>query len=106
MQRVDGMRNVLVEHEAPDGEVAGTAQITKGDGLRCHLRIEHRTPADFWPVVILRVDPEHRDNRHLMLDFDLPRQLHRGGGLEQREERSSEQARLLTGDHHDGFRIR
>jgi len=105
MQRVDRMLNMLVEHEPPDGQVAGAGEITEGDRLRDHLRIEHRTPADFEPVVILRVNPEDRHHGHAVLVRHLPCQLHRRRGLQQREERSAKQPRLLAGDDDDRLRI-
>ena len=39
--------------------------------------VEHRTRADFLPVVILGVDPEDRDGRHVVVARDLLGELDR-----------------------------
>ena len=67
--------------------------------------VEHRTARDFVPVVILCIHPEHRDGLDPMLARDGARQLHRGDGFEQREERPAERAGLLAGDDCDGAGI-
>jgi hypothetical protein len=67
--------------------------------------IEDRTRADFVPIVIFGVDPEHRDARHPVLSRDTRRELECGQRLQQREGWPAEQASLLTGDDGDGLRI-
>ncbi len=63
--------------------------------------VEHRAPADLGPVVILGVNPEHRDDGRTVFARDLRGQLHGGQRLEQREQRPAEQTRLLPGDDDD-----
>ena len=80
-------------------------RIAGGDGQRLHLRIEDVTRLDLVPVVVLGIDPEHRDGRDPVLGLYLFRKANRGEGLQQREERSAEEPGLLTGDEGDGLRI-
>ena len=67
--------------------------------------VEHRTRSHFLPVVILGVDPEDRDRRHLVVARDLLGELERRERLEQREQRAAEEARLLAGDDGDGAAV-
>ncbi len=87
-----------VEGEPGDRQGAGARQVGEPHRARRQLAVEHRTAAHFRPVVILGVDPEHRHHRHAVLGRDLRRQLHRGDGLEQREQRTAEQPGLLAGN--------
>ena len=91
-----------VRAQPGDGTFAGARQIGQAHGVRGELGVEHRTPGHFRPVVILGVDPEHGHDRHAVVALDLGRELHRGEGLEQGEERAAEQPGLLAGDHHAG----
>jgi hypothetical protein len=72
----------IAERQVPQGQVA----------------IEHCRALHLVPVVILSVDPEHRDSRHLLLAAEAFRQPDRVQRLEQREQRSAKQPRLLPGD--------
>ena len=72
-----------------------------GDGARRQRLVEDRTRPDFVPVVILGVDPEDGDGRHVVVARHLLGELDRRQRLEQREERAAEQARLLAGDDGD-----
>ena len=100
-QRVDGVRDPLIEHQAADRELAGALEAGELDALGVHLCVEHRTAADLGPVVILSVNPEHRDHGRTVLARDLCGQLHRRQRLEQREQRATEKPRLLSGDDDD-----
>src|SRR3954452_21250282 len=64
--------------------------------------VEHRTRADFVPVVILGVNPENGHRGYAVVARDLVGKLQRRQGLEQREHRAAEQSRLLPGDDRDG----
>ena len=75
------------------------------DRSRRQRFVEHRARANFVPVVIFGVDPEHGDGRHVVFALDLLGQLERRQGLEQREERSAKQPRLLAGDDGDRARV-
>ena len=69
-------------------------------------RVEHRTAADFGPVVILGVDPEHRHHGARRARGSPARASFIAVmRLEQREQRSAEEPGLLAGDDDDGARI-
>jgi len=84
---------------------------TRGSSVSCAIgsspapsrsaSVEHRTAPDFLPVVILRVDPEHGDGRHVVVAFVAARELQRGERLQQREQRTAENAGLLTCEYRD-----
>ena len=57
------------------------------------------------PVVVLGVDPEDRDRRHVVPRPHAFGELDRRDGLQQREQRSAEESRLLAGDDRDGLRM-
>ena len=71
-------------------------RIAGGDGERLHVGIEDAARLDLVPVVILGVDPEHRDRRHAVLGAHLLGEANRGQRLQQREEWSAEETRLLA----------
>ena len=56
--------------------------------------------------MIFRLDPEHRDGRHVVLARDLFGELDRGQRLQQREQRAAEETRLLAGDDRHGAGVR
>ena len=80
------------------GERSSAARGGQRHRARRQLLVEHRTRSDFVPVVIFGVDPEDGDGRHLVIARHLFGELQRGERLEQREQRSAEEARLLAGD--------
>ena len=51
--------------------------------------------------MIFSVDPEDRDRRHVVIARHLIGKLQGGESLEQREKRTAEQPRLLTGQNRD-----
>jgi hypothetical protein len=55
--------------------------------------------------VILGVDPEHWHDGHAVVAAHRRGELHRSDRLEQREQRTAEEARLLSGDDDDRARI-
>ena len=77
----------------------------QADRARLELVVEHRARPDLVPVVVFGLDPEDRDGRHLVLPRHLVGELERRQGLEQREQRTAEETRLLSGQDRDGLRI-
>ena len=55
--------------------------------------------------MVLGVDPEDGDDRHVMVAGHEVGELQRGERLEQREQRAAKQSRLLAGDDGDGAGI-
>jgi hypothetical protein len=92
----------VVQGEPGDRQGTGAGQIRKPHRGRRELAVEHRTSAHFRPIVILGINPEHRHDRDAMFLRYLRRQLHRGDGFQQGEQRAPEQTSLLTGDDHPG----
>ena len=63
--------------------------------------VEDGTRPDFFPVVILGVNPEDGDGGDVVIARHLLGKLERGERLEEREQRSAEESRLLTGENGD-----
>ena len=63
------------------------------------LAVQDVADADLVEVVVLRVHPEDRHDRGVVLRGEPAREPYRGERLEQREERAAEQTCLLPGDH-------
>ena len=97
---VDGGGDLVGERQPGDGTLPGPRRVWESHGVRGQFGVEHRTPGHFRPVVVFGVDPEHGHDRHTVVALDLGRELHRGEGLEQGEERAAEQPGLLAGNHH------
>ena len=62
------------------------------------ILVEHTRVADFFPVVILGIDPEDRARRRAVLSLNAPGQLDGGDRFEKRVERPAKKTRLLAGD--------
>ena len=73
------MRGVdrLVQTNARHRSGMRVRRIAGGDGERLHLGIEHAARLDLVPVVVLGVDPEHRDRRDPVLGSHLFREANR-----------------------------
>ncbi len=97
--------DLIVEAQPRDGHLASAGELAKSDRDRRRLRVEHRTPAHFVPVVILGVDPEHRHDGHAVVAAHRRGEFHGGDRFEQREQRSAEEPGLLAGDDDNGPRI-
>ncbi len=69
------------------------------------LGVEHRGAGDLFPVVILGVHPEHRDDRGAEHGLGTARELQRRDGLQDGEQRAAEHPGLLAGDDRHGLRI-
>src|SRR5690606_37486752 len=95
---VDGGADLLVERQRGDGQSARAVDIRKRDGFRLEVGVEDGAAADLVPVMVLGIDPEDRDRRHAVFGGGSPGELQRGDGLEQRQKRAAEHARLLAGD--------
>jgi serine/threonine protein kinase len=70
------------------------------------VRVEDGAGPHLLPVVVLRIDPEDRHGRDVVVAGRPACQLDRRNRLEQGEERSSEGAGLLAGDDRDTVGIR
>src|SRR5581483_2053526 len=57
---------------------------------------------DLVPIVVLRLDPEDRDDPHSVIPGRLLGEPERGQRLEEREQRPAEQTRLLAREDGDG----
>ena len=57
----------VVQLDGGDGGRFGAGTRRKRDGPRSQIGVEHRTRTDFFPVVILGVDPENGDDRHAVI---------------------------------------
>ena len=93
----DGGGGAGRQRQGRDRTRPGPRRRADADGLRRQLGVEHRTPGDLVPVVILGVDPEHRHRGDAVRRLDRARQLDGGQGLEQREDGAAEGAGLLAG---------
>ena len=99
------MSDAGVQKQGGDGSLAGAFGFGKREGVGLEVRIEHRTLRDFFPVVILGIDPENGHDLRLLLARGAAGELDGGDGLEQREEWAAEGARLLAGDDGDGVAL-
>ena len=97
--------NAVVESDGGDRYGIGAGTGGQRHRPRRQFAVEHGTRTHFLPVVILRVDPEDRDRRHLMVARDLFGQFQRRQRFQQREQRSAEESRLLTRHDRHGSSI-
>ena len=95
----------VVEADGGDRRRLRARPRRQRDGARRERFVEDRTRPDFVPVVILGVDPEDGDRRHVVIARHLLGELERGQRLQQREQRAAEQPGLLAGDDRDGARV-
>jgi hypothetical protein len=91
----------FVERHGGDGRVLGARACRKRHFAAGERFVQHHGGADLIPVVVFRVDPENDDARNVVLARDAVGELQRSKRLEQREHRTAEQSRLLTGDDRD-----
>jgi hypothetical protein len=103
---VDRGIDPIIEGQLRDWQFSRAIDIWQGDRPGLKFRIEHGAAADLFPVMILGIDPEHRNRRHVVIPRDLRRELNRGDRLEQCEKRPPKHARLLAGCNDDRARIR
>jgi hypothetical protein len=101
-QGLHGGLALTLDHEPCDRAVAGPLERTELDGVRLLLVVEHRTAAHFLPVVVFRIDPEHRHGAHAALGGDRAGELDGRDGLVERVERPAEEPGLLAGDDGHG----
>ena len=104
-QEVEGSRDGRVQLNVGHRAVACPGRVVQGDPDRTERSVEHVARLHLVPVVIFRINPEDGDGRHVMFGGGALGQSNGGQGLEQREERPSEQPGLLAGDDGDGSRI-
>ena len=97
-QLVQARLNALIEGKGGNRPVASPVERRQRDGPRLELLIEHGAARDLFPVVILGIDPEQRDDVGALFARHAPGQLNGGDGLEQGEERAAEGPCLLTCD--------
>jgi hypothetical protein len=94
-----------VETDPRDRDLVRALRSRQRDRSILEVGVENVAGTDLVPVVILRIDPEHRHGRHAVLGCDAGGELDRRDGFEQREERTAEESGLLAGDDGDGARI-
>ena len=104
-QRADGLGDSRIQDQATDWSLTGTLEAGEVDGRWRAVGIQHGAAADFGPIMVFRVDPEHRHDGNTMFTLDLCRELHRGDRLQYRKHRTTEESRLLACDDHDGARV-
>ena len=102
---VEGFEDGVVERDGGDRGRFSAGPRRQRDRARRQLVVEHRARADFVPVVVLRVDPEDRDGRHVVVARHLFGELEGGQRLEEREERAAEEPGLLAGDDRDRLAV-
>ena len=105
-ERLGGVGDVVGPFERADGPLAGALGRRGRDDASAQLRVEHRARPDLFPVVVFRVDPEHRHRRDAVLARHALGQPDGRGRLEQRENGPAEQPGLLPGDDRDGAGLR
>jgi len=98
---LDRLLDPVVERQRCDRQLAGAVEVRERDRLRLEVGIEDGRAADFFPVVVFRVDPEDGDRGHAELFGGALRELQRADRLQQREQRSAKDARLLPGRDRD-----
>ena len=87
----------FVEPRMRDGRPRGSS-VVEGDGVYAVSRIDDGRRSDLGEVVVLGLQPEHRDHRAAGLRFEALGPDHSGGGLPEGIERPAKQADLLAGD--------
>ena len=102
---VDDRPNRGVQRDLRDGRGVSRPRGGRPTVTRFELLVEHRARPDLVPVVVFGLDPEDRDGRHLVLPRHLVGELERRQGFEQREQRTAEETRLLSGQDRDRLRI-
>ncbi len=91
--------------QGPNRQFPGPLRTGERHGVGVESLVEHGTARHFFPVVILGIHPEERDDGHAESRLGAPRQLQAGQGLEEREQRPAECSGLLPRDHGHASRI-
>ena len=95
----------VVQSNACYGSLSRFWRSTNCQLSEVQVAVEHAARSNFVPVVIFRVDPEHRDRRDAVVRCNALCQLNRRQRLEQREQRTAKESCLLACDDRDAFRI-
>jgi hypothetical protein len=95
-QFVGGSGNRIVQAYGADGRRLIASSRRELNCARRQRLVEDRTAPDFVPVVIFRVDPEHRHGRDAVLAGDTLCEFQRCRGLEQSEHRPTKKPSLLA----------
>ena len=101
----EALLDAFVERQRRDRQFAGAFGVGQRDRCGLEFSIEDGARAHLFPVVILGIDPEHRDRTDALVGRHTAGELDRGDGLEQREQRTAKGASLLTGDDGDRLRV-
>ena len=102
---VEGSLHRAVQSHARHWSLSRIWRSTNCQLSEVQVAVEHAARSDFVPVVIFRIDPEHRDRRDAVVFCNALGQLNRCQRLEQCEQRTAKESRLLACDNRDAFRI-